>query len=74
MGLLRVTRAKRRRLRLSKAAQARAGWWFGWLMVAAGVYLAFGLASALIAFGVVFALTFLVLHDVDEPDEEVRTR
>ncbi|MEV6633887.1 hypothetical protein AB0M54_24360 [Actinoplanes sp. NPDC051470] len=65
---------RKRRLGLSKAGQARAGWWLGWLMVAAGIYLAFGLPPALMTFGVVFALTFLVLHDVEEPDEEVRTR
>lgn len=67
---------RRRRLRLARATQARLGWWVGWLIVWAGLYLAFGLAPTLISAGLVIALTFLALHDVDEPEsgEEVRFR
>jgi phage shock protein PspC (stress-responsive transcriptional regulator) len=68
---------RRRRLRLGRVAQARLGWWFGWAVVCAGLYLAFGLPPTLVVAGLVIALTFLALHDVDEPaaaDEEVRLR
>jgi hypothetical protein len=58
-----------------RATQARAGWWLGWLTVCAGVFLAFGLAVALMVAGLVTALTFLWLHDVDDDQgEEVRRR
>jgi hypothetical protein len=66
----------RRRLGLGRATQARLGWWTGWLVACAGVFLAFGLPVALMVFGLVVAATFVTLHPVDEPDngEEVRLR
>jgi fatty acid desaturase len=73
-----VTRTRRARsLRIGRAAQARLGWWVGWLVASAGVYLLFGLPVALIVVGLVIAATFLLLHDVDESGgatEEVRIR
>lgn len=51
--------------RLSRRARARIGWWLGWLLVVVGLLLVC-VAAALVVAGLVVALTFLLLYDVDE--------
>lgn len=65
---------RRRRVRLSRTTRAQLGWWLGWLIACVGVLLGVGLAAAMVVAGLVLAGTFLLLYDVDEPDEEVRIR
>jgi hypothetical protein len=66
----------KRKARISRTTRARAGWALGWLIVCMGVYLTIDLGVALITAGVVIAVSFLWLYDVDEPDTsgEVRRR
>lgn len=54
------------RVRLTRRRRALLGYLAGVLLILAGVYLAFGLAAALVVGGVVTAASFLLLTDVEE--------
>jgi lipopolysaccharide export LptBFGC system permease protein LptF len=54
------------RVRLTRRRRALAGYVLGCLLVVAGVYVAFGLAGALVVAGVITAASFLLLADVEE--------
>lgn len=65
--------------RIPRAARARAGYFAGLLLLAAGFGLALGAGWGLVAAGVGLIAYTVLLYDVDEPhpyepDEEVRLR
>lgn len=60
------------RLRLSKVARARAGYFAGALIIGAGVWLIAGAGWALVALGVLVVAYFIVLYDLDEKEKRVR--
>lgn len=67
-----------RKRRVTRAARARAGYFGGLLLLAAGLGLALGLGWGLVAAGAGLIAYVVLLYDVDEPlldpDAEVRLR
>lgn len=57
------------RVRLSRYARARAGYLAGMLLIVVGIFLAEGLAAALIVAGINVAVSFLLLYDVEGSQE-----
>ena len=53
-------------VRLTRRRRALLGYIAGWLSVIAGIYVAKGLAAALVIGGVICAISFLLLTDVEE--------
>jgi hypothetical protein len=69
----------KRTRRLTRTARARAGYFLGVLLLAAGVGLAIAVGWGLVAAGAGLIAYFTLLYDVDEPgpydpDAEVRLR
>lgn len=54
---------------LTRVVRARLGYFAGVLLIAAGVFLTFGLGWALVAAGVCTAAAFVLLYDVSEPEK-----
>jgi hypothetical protein len=70
---------RERKLRISRTARARTGYFLGVLLVAAGLGLALCPGWGLVAAGAGLIAYMIVLYDVDEPqphedDQEVRFR
>lgn len=52
-------------VRVTRRGRARVGWWVGWAAAVGGVGLV-SIPAALIVGGLVVALSFLLLYEVDE--------
>jgi hypothetical protein len=62
-----MSKPKRPRRRMSRAARARIGYFLGVLLVAAGLGLALAPGWGLVAAGVGLIAYMVLLYDVDEP-------
>ena len=60
-------------VRLTRRRRALLGYIVGWALVVAGIYVAKGLAASLIIGGVICAVSFLLLTDVEEGTSEPPT-